>query len=175
MVLTFSALTLALGSPLYDKISEFVDDELGDAPPPPADSLAGSVLRALRQSLALIGVSLLIGGLLFLAGFLPVVGQLLVPVLSAAFGGWVLCIELIGSAFERRGRLLLRERRAAMRTRRARVLGFAVPTFLLLAVPFAAVLVFPAATAGATILARELLGPSRPGVPSRPSGHGDRP
>ena len=158
MVITFSALTLALGSPLYDKISEFVDDELGNAPPPLEEPLARSVGRALRQSLALIGVAVLVGLLLLLAGFVPVVGQTVVPVVSAVFGGWMLCTELVGSAFERRGRLRLADRRAAMRRRRAKVLGFAVPTFLLLAVPFAAVIVFPVATAAGTVLARELLG-----------------
>lgn len=163
MVITFSALTLALGSPLYDKISEYVDAELGNAPAPVDEPVTTSVLRALRQSATLIAVSLVVGALLFLAGFVPVLGQVLVPVVSAVFGGWVLCIELVGSAFERRGRLLLGERRAAMRLRRARVLGFAVPTFLLLAIPFAAVLVFPAATAGGTILARDLLGPGARG------------
>jgi CysZ protein len=33
-----------------------------------------------------------------------------------------------------------------------------VPTFLLLAIPFVGVVVFPIATAGGTILARQLLG-----------------
>ncbi|HZA04390.1 MAG TPA: EI24 domain-containing protein [Propionibacteriaceae bacterium] len=54
--------------------------------------------------------------------------------------------------------LTLAERRAAMRKHRARVLGFAVPTFLLLAIPFVGVLVFPIATAAGTLLARQLLG-----------------
>jgi CysZ protein len=88
----------------------------------------------------------------------PVVGQTVVPVLSAIFGGWMLGIELVGAPFERRGLLRLADRRAAMRVRRLRVLGFAVPTFLLLAIPFAGVVVFPVATAGGTILARQLLG-----------------
>ncbi len=44
---------------------------------------------------------------------------------------------------------------------RARTLGFAIASFLLIAVPFVSVLVFPAATAGATILAREVLRPAR--------------
>ena len=79
-------------------------------------------------------------------------------VLSAIFGGWMLGIELVGAPFERRGLLRLSDRRAAMRVRRLRVLGFAVPTFLLLAIPFAGVVVFPVATAGGTILARQLLG-----------------
>lgn len=164
MVLTFSALTLALGSPIYDKISESVDDELSRAEPAGTASVAGeplvgSLTRALGQSLVLIAVSVTVGLALFLAGFVPVLGQVVVPLVSAVFGGWMLCIELLGSTFERRGRLRLTERRLAMRSRRVHVLGFAVPTFLLLAVPFVAVVVFPAATAGATLLARELLTP----------------
>jgi CysZ protein len=42
--------------------------------------------------------------------------------------------------------------------RRVRVLGFGVPTFLLLAIPFAGAVIFPIATAGGTLLARQLLG-----------------
>ena len=94
---------------------------------------------------------------LFAVGFIPVVGQTVVPVVSAAFGGWMLGLELIGPAFERRNRLTLAERRAAMRKQRARVLGFAVPTFFLLAIPLVGVLVFPVATAAGTLLARQLL------------------
>jgi CysZ protein len=78
-------------------------------------------------------------------------------VLSAVFGGWMLGIELVGAPFERRGLLRLSDRRAAMQVRRFRVLGFAVPTFLLLAIPFVGVVVFPVATAAGTILARQLL------------------
>jgi CysZ protein len=160
MVITFTALTLALGAPLYDKISEFVDEELGGAPAPLEEPVLRSVGRGLRQSLVLIAVSVLVGLVLLLAGFVPVLGQTVVPVVSAVFGGWMLCIELVGSTFERRGQLRLGDRRRAMRRHRARVLGFAVPTFLLLAVPFAAVVVFPVATAAGTILARDLLEPA---------------
>ena len=69
----------------------------------------------------------------------------------------MLGLELIGPAFERRNRLTMAERRAAMRKQRARVLGFAVPTFFLLAIPLAGVVVFPIATAAGTLLARQLL------------------
>lgn len=169
MVITFSSLTLALGAPLYDKISESVDAELsaeldGRKVVASDEPLVRSLARALAQAAALIAISLAVGLLLMLAGLLPVVGQVVVPVVSAVFGGWMLCIELIGSSLERRGQPRLSQRRAAMRERRARVLGFGVPTFLLLAVPFVAVVVFPAATAGATVLARDLLDvPSPPG------------
>jgi CysZ protein len=156
MVISFTALTLALGSPLYDKLSESVEQGFGEVPEL-KESAARGLFRALRQAVTLIAVAML-GALMLLAiGFVPVVGQTLVPVLSATFGGWILAIELIGSPFERRGLLRLSDRRAAMRARRFRVLGFAVPTFLLLAIPFAGVVVFPIATAGGTLLARQLL------------------
>nr|WP_275588505.1 EI24 domain-containing protein [Microlunatus panaciterrae] len=167
MVISFTAITLAVGSPLYDKIAESVEDELGDAPIPTPEPTTTSLARSVRQSVAFIAVSLLGSVALFLTGFVPLVGQLAAPVLSAVFGGWMLCTELIGTAFERRGLLQLSQRRAAMRRNRARVLGFAVPTFLLLAVPFAAVVVFPAAAAAGTLLARDLLANDR--HPDRPA------
>jgi CysZ protein len=156
MVISFTALTLALGSPLYDKISESVDREFGDVPSLDEPASQG-VLRNVRQSLALIGIAAVVAPLLFVAGSVPAIGQTVVPVTSAVFGGWMLGIELLGSPFERRGLLRLAERRAAMRRKRWRVLGFAIPTFLLLAIPFAGVVVFPVATAGGTLLARQLL------------------
>jgi CysZ protein len=156
MVISFTTLTLALGSPLYDRLSESVEREFGDVPELD-ESVARGVLRALRQALALISVAILGALVLFGSGFLPIIGQTVAPVLSAIFGGWMLGIELVGAPFERRGMLRLSDRRAAMRVRRFRVLGFAVPTFLLLAIPFVGIVVFPVATAGGTILARQLL------------------
>lgn len=162
MVLVFSAVTLAVGSPAYDKIAELVDNELGDPPQTPEqEPVPLAIGRAIRQALALIGISLL-GAIGFVVlGFVPVIGQIAVPVLSAIFGSWLLCIELLGPAFERRGMLRLADRRAAMATRRWHTLGFAIPSFLLLAIPFVSVLVFPAATAGASLLARDLREDSR--------------
>ncbi|QDP95722.1 hypothetical protein FOE78_07235 [Microlunatus elymi] len=158
MVLVFTAITLLIGAPAYDKIAELTEAELGHAPADTADApLLRSAGRAIRQSLALVAVSVA-GAIVFaLLGFIPVIGQTVIPVLSTVFGSWLLCIELLSPAFERRGRLRIADRRAAMGQHRMRTLGFAIPTFLLLAIPFVAVLVFPAATAGGTILAREVL------------------
>jgi CysZ protein len=133
-----------------------------------AEPLATGAARALRQSAVLIAVSVLVTALLFGVGFIPVIGQTVVPVVSAMFGGWMLGIELVGPAFERRGMLTLAERRSAMRAYRARVLGFAIPTFLLLAIPVVGVVVFPVATAGGTLLARQLLGEVTSGSTPRP-------
>ena len=157
MVISFTALTLAVGSPIYDKLSASVEREFGPVPELDEPVTTGAT-RAVRQTGAMIGTSAVVALPLFAVGFIPVVGQTVVPVVSAAFGGWMLGLELIGPAFERRNRLALAERRAAMRKHRARVLGFAVPTFLLLAVPLLGVLVFPVATAAGTLLARQLLG-----------------
>src|SRR6187200_1458688 len=99
MVISFTTLTLALGSPLYDKLSESVEGEFGDVPEL-KESVARGIFRALRQALALIAVSAVGALVLFATGFVPVVGQTVIPVVSAIFGGWMLSIELVGSAFE---------------------------------------------------------------------------
>jgi CysZ protein len=172
MVLTFTTLTLTLGSPLYDKISEFVDHEFPEPPAASDERVAAGLARALRQSVGLIATSAVGAVVFLLVGLIPVVGAIVGAVASALFGGWLLAIELIGSPLERRGVLTVRGRRELMRQRRFRVWGLGVPTFLLLSLPFVGVVVFPVATAAGTILARQLLGESTTGrpVPSTPSG-----
>ena len=96
MVVTFTALTLAIGSPIYDKLSETVEREFGPVPEL-TEPLATGAGRALRQSVSLIAVSVLVTLPLFLAGFVPGFGQTVVPVASVTFGGWILGIELVGS------------------------------------------------------------------------------
>lgn len=157
MVLVFTAITLAIGGPAYEKISELVEKELGDAPEAVDEPVIRSLPRSVGQSITLVLVSLA-GAIVFaLLALVPVIGQTVIPVLSTIFGSWMLCIELLGTPFQRRGMVTIAERRQAMRQHRVHTLGFAVPTFLLLAVPFLSVLVFPAAAAGGTMLARDLL------------------
>lgn len=157
MVISFSTVTLALGFPLYDKISELVESELGDPPAPRDEPVLTGAVRSVRQSLALISVSLIGTIVLFFAGLIPLLGQVAIPVVSATFGGWMLGIELIGAPFERRGLLTIADRRTRMQRQRFKVLGFAIPSFMLLAIPFVSVVVFPIATAAGTILARDLI------------------
>lgn len=156
-VIAFTSITLALGSPIYDHIAERVEDELADPPAEVPESRVRSLLRGLTQSLVIIAVSVLVSVAVLLTGFLPLVGAILAPVLSLLLGGWVLAVELLGPACDRRGWNRIGDRLRLMRRDRARVLGFAIPTFALLAVPVLAILVFPAAAAGGTLLARELL------------------
>jgi CysZ protein len=179
MVVTFTTITLTLGSPIYDKIGELVEKELGHAPEPYEEPLAASIARAVRQGLVIVFASLLVTVVVFVIGFIPLAGQVVGAVLAAVLGGWLLGIELVGGAFDRRAMLRLRDRQRFLRTHRLRTLGFSVPTYFLLAIPFVAVVVFPAAAAGGTILARHLFdanpalmpAPRGPRVPPMPHPH----
>ncbi|MEU2614395.1 EI24 domain-containing protein [Micromonospora sp. NPDC007271] len=158
-VLTFTAVTLIIGDPFYEKISERVEDRLGGTPGAVEVPFWASLRQSIRDSLRLVAVSALVGVPLFAAGFIPVVGQTVVPVLGAAVGGWFLALELVGAAFYRRG-MGLPERRALLRADRPTALGFGVAVFVCFLIPLGAVLIMPAAVAGATLLARRSLGQS---------------
>ena len=156
-VLTFTAVTLLIGDPFYEKISGMVEDRFGGVPDEVEVSLGRSLARSLVDSLRLIGLSVLLGIPLFLTGLIPVVGQTVVPVLGGAVGGWLLAVELTGVPFQRRGRRL-RHRREALRGHRATALGFGVAVFACFLIPLGAVLLMPAAVVGGTLLSRKVLG-----------------
>lgn len=155
-VLVFTAVTLLIGDPFYEKISEAVEAGYGGAPGAVELPFWRSVRTSAADSARLIGFSALVGVPLFAAGFIPVVGQTVVPVLGALVGGWVLALELVNAAFARRG-LRLPDRRRALRAERPTALGFGVAVFCCFLIPLGAVLVMPAAVAGGTLLARRSL------------------
>ncbi|MFI6760455.1 EI24 domain-containing protein [Micromonospora sp. NPDC050417] len=156
-VLTFTAVTLVVGDPFYEEISARVEARYGGVP----DEIEVHWLRSLRRSmvdsLRLVTRSVLLGVPLFFAGFIPVVGQFVVPVIAAAVGGWFLALELVGAPFYRRG-LRLADRRRVLREHRPVALGFGVAVFCCFLIPLGAILVMPAAVAGAALLARRSLG-----------------
>lgn len=156
-VLLFTALTLAIGDPCYEAISRRVEQRYGGVPGEVEVPWYRSLGRSVRDALRLVIASVVTGVLLFAAGFLPFVGQTVVPVIGAVIGGWYLAVELTGVPFERRG-MYLRARRRLLRRRRPLVLGFGVAVFVLFLVPLGAVLVTPAAVAGAALLSRRVLG-----------------
>lgn len=158
MVMAFTALTLTLGTPIYDKISEVVDRTAGGIVAPVAYPVSVWLPRAIGQVTLTVLQSVGLALLLFGVGLIPVVGTPVAAVVGAMLGGWMVTRDLIGSPLERRGRPTLSDRSAAMKRNKALVLGFGVPLYLLLAIPFVAVLAFPAATAGGTLLARRLVG-----------------
>ncbi|NJC80994.1 hypothetical protein HC030_00220 [Planosporangium mesophilum] len=155
-VVTFTALTITIGDPFYEAISKRVDDRFGGASE--SDAPWYRTLRwNLADSLRLLVLSVAVSVVLFVLGFIPVVGQTVVPVIGAMIGGWLLAMEISGVPFNRRG-LRLRDRRRLLRANRALALGFGVPVFVVFLVPFVAVLVMPGAVAGATLLSRRVLG-----------------
>ncbi|KWW98948.1 hypothetical protein LI90_578 [Carbonactinospora thermoautotrophica] len=164
-VVTFTALALLVGGPCYERIAEVVDDGLGGTPDSAEASWLRSFARGTVDSVVLVAISALVAVVLFPAGFIPVVGQTVVPVLGTCVGGWMLALELVGVAFQRRG-LRLGDRHRALRRRRALTLGVGVPVYLLCAIPFAALLVMPAAVAAGTLLARAVL-PDAAAQPAR--------
>lgn len=155
-VVAFTALTLLIGGPFYERLSELVEDGLGGVERPAALTWLQLTVRGLRDSVLLVSASVLCTLPLLLAGFVPVFGQTVVPVLAVCVGGWVLALELVGVPFHRRG-LRLGDRHRALRRRRALTLGVGVPAYVLCAIPFAAIVVMPIAVASGTLLAREVL------------------
>jgi CysZ protein len=155
-VILFTAVSLIIGGPFYEYIAEEVEDELGGVPDGEKAGWWKCFVIGIRDAILLVGLSLLCAIPLFFAGFIPIVGQTVVPVVAVCVNGYLLATELTAIPFTRRGRGL-KERRRALATRRAVVLGFAVPTYLLCLVPLAALIVIPAAMAGGTVLSHRLL------------------
>lgn len=155
-MLVFTTLTLLIGDPFYEKIAEAVDDELGGAAVVERGFWA-SISASIRDSLRLLVKSVVVGILLFGLGFIPVVGTVVSIVLGALVGGWFLSVEMSGYAFGRRGHRY-KDYRRRLAKRRSLAIGLGTCVFLLFLIPLGAVLVMPAAVAGATILAREVLG-----------------
>lgn len=156
-VLTFTAVTLLIGDPFYEKISGRVEERYGGVPDEVEVSWHRSLTRSIGDSLRVLLVSVCVGVPLFFFGFIPVVGQTVIPVLAAAVGGWFLSLELVAVPYQRRG-LRLVHRRAALRGNRPMAIGFGMAVFACFLIPLGAVLVMPAAVAGGTLLARHLMG-----------------
>jgi CysZ protein len=161
VAVSFTALTLLIGEPFYNRIWRAVEADLGE----PAIDARYGLWRSLGDALLLftrgVGVALLAA----LIGLIPVVGGAFSAVSAVLATGWLLADELVSRALTARG-ILPAARRSLMRRRRARVLGFGVATQLCFLVPLGAVASMPAAVAGSTLLARALLDDA-PAAPRR--------
>lgn len=156
VVYTYTAITLAVGDPFYEKIWRSVENRLGGIRNEVETAFWPSVLRGVVDALRILLATALLGICLFTLGFIPVVGQTVVPVLGAAIAGWFLAVELTGKAFDARGRSL-RQRRQALAAMRPTALGFGVASYLVFLIPLGAVFVMPAAVAGGALLSRQAL------------------
>lgn len=158
----FSALTLTIGDPFYQRIWHAVEVDLGDAPP--ADG--GGFWSALGEGLRLVLLGILIAILVLLIGLIPAVGGFLGPIAGVVLTGRLLARELTGRAFDARD-LNPADRAVLFSGSRARVLGFGVATQLCFLIPGGAVAIMPAAVAGSTMLARDML--TRAGTAALPT------
>lgn len=162
----FSALTLTIGDPFYQRIWRAVEVDLGDAPP----TDGGGFWTALGEGLRLVFFGILTALLVLLIGLIPLVGGALGGVLGVVLSGRLLTRELTGRAFDARD-LSPADRSALFSGSRARVLGFGVATQLCFLIPGGAVVMMPVAVAASTMLARDLMArtpltalPPRPGA-----------
>ncbi|GAA2138962.1 EI24 domain-containing protein [Actinomadura napierensis] len=155
-VLTFTAVTLLVGDPFYEAIAVRVEESQGGAPPDPDVPLLVQIGHAIKDTAVLGIVAVLFAVVFFAAGFLPLIGQTVVPVVAAMVSGYFLAGELTSIALERRG-LRRRERFARLKADRPLVVGFGAATFVVFLIPLGAVFAMPGAVAGATLLARERL------------------
>lgn len=152
VAVSFTALTLVVGEPFYDRIWRAVEDDLGG----PRIEADYGFWRSVADGASLIARGAGVALLAALVGLVPVVGSALSAVFGVLFTGWLVADELTSRALTARG-LPHTERRRLMRRHRARVLGFGVATQLCFLIPLGAVATMPAAVAGSTRLARSLL------------------
>ncbi|NEC09763.1 EI24 domain-containing protein [Streptomyces sp. SID7909] len=155
-VITFTAVTLLVGQPFYESLSEEVERTEGGTVPESGLPLWRELWISARDSVRILVRVGLYAILLFALGFVPVAGQTVVPVLGFCVTGYFLAEELTAVALQRRG-MVLKDRLALLRGHRLRTLGFGVPLGLAFMLPFVAVFLMPGAVAGATLLARSLV------------------
>jgi CysZ protein len=152
VAVSFTALTLIVGEPFYERIWRAAERDLGEA----AVDADYGFWRSVGDAVGLFARGLAIALIAALLGLIPAAGGVLATVFGITFTGWLLADELASRALTARGFESAR-RRQLLRRSRARVLGFGVATQLCFMIPFGAVLTMPAAVAGATSLSRSLI------------------
>jgi uncharacterized protein involved in cysteine biosynthesis len=172
-MVTFTAITLVVGEPFYESLAVRAENDHGGAPPEPDVSLFTQIVRGIGDGLVLGFFATLFAVLFFLLGFVPVIGQTVVPVLAACVTGYLLTGELTALALERRG-LRRRDRFRLLKRHRLLAVGFGAATVVLFLIPLGAVVAMPGAVVGGTLLARERLAPPVPMPPGGPAGSARR-
>lgn len=150
---TFTAITLLIGAPFYDRIQAAADGSPGTVAALGFWAVTGATVVLILQA---IGASIVV----VLLGLIPAVGSVLAPVVGFVLTALAIGRELTLAPFARRG-LTAPLRRRARRGHRARAFGFGVAVQLCYLVPFGAIVTMPAAVAGSAFLARDLLGEPR--------------
>lgn len=157
-VISFAAVALLIGDPFYEKLSEKVEESEGGLPEGGPDlPMWRELWISLSDSVYVLFRALLFTVPLFFLGFVPFLGQTVVPVIGFCVSGFFLTLELASVAMQRRG-IPVRDRLHMLRQRKSLALGFGVPLVLCFLVPVLAVPLMPGAVAGAALLVRDLTG-----------------
>lgn len=160
----FTALSLLVGGPIYDRISATIDTEVLGVVPEEGEKFTVSVARSAAQSGVVFGLSLVVAFVAVTANILPVIGSIASLVLGLGLGGSLMTTELLSGAFGRRGLPTLGQRWSAMRQQPVATLSFAIPAQFVLSIPLISVAAFPFFSAAATMLADKLIREAPAGV-----------
>lgn len=156
---------VVLGSPWYGKLSEQIETEqLGSAPPAQPLSplgIARDLWQALMFELKKLLLFLLLGGVLLLANFIPVAGQIIGLVGWVVLGAWIACLDFFDGPQERRG-LSFRTKLTNVRRALPGSLGFGLVAFGLVSIPLVNLISIPICVAAGTLFFCDYVSKERP-------------
>ena len=137
----FGFLAVIVASPFLGVLSAATEQQQYGDKPDFEESVGLALVHALLREGRKLAyhVPRLLG--VFVLSLLPII-NLVAPALWFAFGSWMLAVQFVDYAAENRG-LEFRDTLALLRANRGAALGFGALAALLLAVPFAALLVIP--------------------------------
>ena len=150
----FGLLAVILASPFLGALSACAEREAFGTGPDHDENAGAAIVRTLRREGRKLAYHLPRLVAVFLLSLIPVV-NVAAPFLWFGFGAWMLAVQFVDYAAENRGREF-RDTLALLRANRAAAFGLGAPAALLLAVPFAALVVIPAAVCGGAMLWRRL-------------------
>ena len=153
-VWTFGFVAVLLSSPFLGILSARAEREAFGSGPNYQENPAGAMASALAREGRKLAYHLPRLACLFVLTLVPVI-NVAAPLLWFAFGAWMLALQFVDYASENRG-LKLDDTIALLRAHRGPAFGFGAVVVLLMAVPFAALIVIPAATCGGAMLWRRL-------------------
>lgn len=153
-VWAFGFVSVLLASPFLGTLSARAEREAFGNGPDHHEGLAGAMTRALAREGRKLAYHLPRLACLFVLTLVPVL-NVAAPLLWFAFGSWMLALHFVDFASENRG-LKLDDTLALLRANRGPAFGFGAVVALLMAVPFAALVVIPAAVCGGAVLWRRL-------------------
>ena len=151
----FGLLAVLLASPFLGVLSARAEREAFGTGPDHDEGLTGAVTSAFAREARKLAYHLPRLAALFVVTLIPVVNAV-APLLWFAFAAWMLAVQFVDYAAENRGRAF-DDTLARLRANRGAALGFGAVVALLLAVPFAALVVIPAAACGGALLWRRLV------------------